>query len=173
MIASNRVAELNKGLSFVIQELHGYLMGIRPVNFNHTYADILSSKIYQDDIVLKELDAVAIDPSATMVLNFNYTSVMEYYVSNVAQRLDADIKVNYIHGQLNTLHNPLIFGFGDELDEAYQQFELHKTKGIFELSSRFGISGLRTIMIWCVLSNLVIFRFISSAIPVDFRTGQC
>lgn len=56
-------------------------------------------------------------PSETLLLNFNYT--------NIAERLYTNEKdeVIHIHGELNNPHNPMIFGYGDELDEEYRQIE--------------------------------------------------
>lgn len=52
-----------------------------------------------------------------LFLNFNYTSL--------AERLyDVCLKeVINIHGQLNNESNPIIFGYGDELDEDYKRIE--------------------------------------------------
>ena len=52
-----------------------------------------------------------------MLLNFNYT--------NTAERLYTNEKdeVIHIHGELNNPHNPMIFGYGDELDDDYKQIE--------------------------------------------------
>ena len=56
-------------------------------------------------------------PSETLLLNFNYT--------NTAERLYTNEKdeVIHIHGELNNPHNPMIFGYGDELDDDYKQIE--------------------------------------------------
>lgn len=55
-----------------------------------------------------------------MFLNFNYTSAIEKYLPIYSKLL---YKVNYIHGKLNDNSNPIIFGFGDEIDNYYQKFE--------------------------------------------------
>jgi hypothetical protein len=51
-------------------------------------------------------------------LNFNYTSTImlySYYRSNV--------KTINIHGQINNPNNPIIFGYGDEMDDNYKRIE--------------------------------------------------
>lgn len=54
----------------------------------------------------------------TLVLNFNYTKTAEkLYVKN-----DNDKIIN-IHGELNNENNPIIFGYGDELDDSYSKIE--------------------------------------------------
>jgi hypothetical protein len=42
------------------------------------------------------------------------------------------IEINYIHGELNQLDNPIIFGFGDEYDKQYAEFEEHRNNQLFE-----------------------------------------
>jgi len=38
-------------------------------------------------------------------------------------KADGDIDYIHIHGTLNDEHNPMIFGYGDEIDEAYTEME--------------------------------------------------
>lgn len=54
----------------------------------------------------------------TLLLNFNYTKTAEklYVDSNIH-------KVINIHGELNNENNPIIFGYGDELDDNYKLIE--------------------------------------------------
>lgn len=56
-------------------------------------------------------------PAQTLILNFNYTST--------AERLYAGkgYEVVNIHGELSNARNPIIFGYGDELDEDYNRIE--------------------------------------------------
>ncbi|MCX8601126.1 MULTISPECIES: AbiH family protein [unclassified Gilliamella] len=50
----------------------------------------------------------------TLFLNFNYTNTIEQYLS-------PEIKAKHlqIHGKLGNLDNPIVFGYGDELDNSY------------------------------------------------------
>ena len=48
-----------------------------------------------------------------------------------------NLNVNYIHGQLDHAGNPIVFGFGDELDADYDKMELEKAKGFFEYIKSF------------------------------------
>lgn len=53
----------------------------------------------------------------TLILNFNYTKTAEkLYVKD-------DNEVINIHGELNNKNNPIIFGYGDELDDEYNHIE--------------------------------------------------
>jgi hypothetical protein len=59
-------------------------------------------------------------PYETLILNFNYTKTAEnLYLSNE----EKNYKVINIHGELNSTQNPIIFGYGDELDDDYKKIE--------------------------------------------------
>ena len=54
----------------------------------------------------------------TLILNFNYTKTAEkLYFDNV------DVEIINVHGELNNNNNPIIFGYGDELDDDYKNIE--------------------------------------------------
>jgi len=55
-----------------------------------------------------------------MFLNFNYTSTVENYLNIISLN---NKNVNYIHGKLNDPANPIIFGYGDEMDSYYTKIE--------------------------------------------------
>ena len=57
-------------------------------------------------------------PNNYCFLNFNYTHTPKNYVTN-----DSNIEYISIHGELNNPNNPIIFGYGDELDEEYKKIE--------------------------------------------------
>ncbi|MDR0510438.1 MAG: bacteriophage abortive infection AbiH family protein [Rikenellaceae bacterium] len=68
------------------------------------------------------------NPQNTIFLNFNYTGTAKrlYEVSiNGYNRYRAGTKVEFIniHGELNNPANPIIFGYGDEMDEDYKRIE--------------------------------------------------
>ena len=54
----------------------------------------------------------------SLILNFNYTKTAEkLYVKN------NNCEVINIHGELNNENNPIIFGYGDELDDDYERID--------------------------------------------------
>ena len=55
-------------------------------------------------------------PDQILLLNFNYTSTADLYVPK-----DSDFEINHIHGELDNDKNPIIFGYGDELDDDYKE----------------------------------------------------
>ena len=58
-------------------------------------------------------------PKEILFLNFNYTDIEKHYSFND----DFNIETIHIHGELNNTQNPIIFGYGDELEENYSKLE--------------------------------------------------
>lgn len=131
------VKDLNRSLAFIIEELSVYLknMGHCKENIDE-YRLLLQEAIIPTEIVerlpLTKDDLQHQMPTNTMVLNFNYTDTIEQYFSE-----DSKVKINYIHGKLHDTSNPIIFGFGDELDSDYSKFELDSTKELFKYIKSF------------------------------------
>ncbi len=57
-----------------------------------------------------------LSPSEILLLNFNYTSTADLYIPE-----GSEFKVNHIHSELGNEKNPIIFGYGDELDDDYKE----------------------------------------------------
>lgn len=68
-----------------------------------------------NDEVSKENEAIK--PESIKFLDFNYTSLIRDL------KADGDIDYIHIHGTLDNDENPLIFGYGDEIDDAYIEME--------------------------------------------------
>lgn len=65
----------------------------------------------------KQFQAANCRPSDILILNFNYTqTAKQLYVG------DWDTIIN-IHGELGNQQSPIIFGYGDELDDDYKRIE--------------------------------------------------
>lgn len=63
-------------------------------------------------------------PGRILFLNFNYTTTDLPYLSSLnINRLNINAILIHIHGFLKDLKNPIIFGYGDELDENYKELE--------------------------------------------------
>lgn len=66
-------------------------------------------------------------PKNTLLLNFNYTKTTLTYIEEFNKIKDNNIDNNiseiHIHGELKNPQNPIIFGFGDDVDKKYQEFE--------------------------------------------------
>lgn len=65
------------------------------------------------------IEQFGVVPDNTLVLNFNYTSTFKtLYAPEYSL-----IQIINIHGELNNPDNPMIFGYGDELDDDYREIE--------------------------------------------------
>ncbi len=58
------------------------------------------------------------NPKLMHYLNFNYTETIEKYIWP-----QSNYQLNYIHGLLNNQDNPIIFGYGDEIDKYYEEIQ--------------------------------------------------
>jgi len=131
------VAQLNEGMGYLIKELHEYLSTLPIPELNNEFEQIFRCPILHDEVVSMHLGTNPY-PTMTMVLNFNYTNTVEPYLSKaIPPGTKFKTELNYIHGKLKDLENPLIFGFGDELDKDYINIELDKTKGFFNYIKSF------------------------------------
>lgn len=126
---------LNMAFDCLTHELKEYLSTIQPATHQSAFNEIFNSPIYKDDIINTRWDG-NIQASNIMILNFNYTATVEQYIQD--NPAVENIKVNYIHGKLNDPNNPIIFGFGDELDADYAKMELEKIPGYFKHIKSFG-----------------------------------
>jgi len=128
---------LNESLATIVLELEAYLSELKPTHLNSGYSEIFEGNILKEDVVSSILDKDQ-QPEHTLILNFNYTSTVEaYFKSGSYNPQPKSFKINYIHGKLNKTNNPMIFGFGDELDEDYGLMELEKTKGFLKFIKSF------------------------------------
>lgn len=128
----SRLGTLNQNLKHLISQLEEYLLTLPPVNKIPGYSDLLSDPIRPQDL-LNTTGTQEIHRVNTLLLNFNYTSTAEHYLQakynlHTGQTYD----INYIHGKAGDKDNPMVFGFGDELDEDYAKMEKSKTKGFLK-----------------------------------------
>lgn len=65
------------------------------------------------------------------LLNFNYTNIANTYKDKIIGNFET-VDINHIHGKLNNPKNPIIFGFGDEYDKEYLNFEEQRNNDIFK-----------------------------------------
>ena len=79
------------------------------------------------DTEYKRIFKEIIFPKNTLLLNFNYTNTTLEYIEECNRikynNIDYNISEIHIHGELNNPENPIIFGFGDDVDKKYQEFE--------------------------------------------------
>jgi hypothetical protein len=78
--------------------------------------DCILSDLKSDELANKYFD---LKPSEILFLNFNYTDTEKHYSLNG----DFKIEAIHIHGEIDNAQNPIIFGYGDELEENYRKLE--------------------------------------------------
>jgi len=135
---------INESMRVIIRQLEIYLTGLPKPAVNQKYNSILFDYIEKEDLesLVKGEEQVVLTnengqpaergrATKTHILNFNYTDTIELYV-NKDGRTDPDITLNYIHGELNSSENRIVFGFGDEIDKRYAEIENEKAYGYFE-----------------------------------------
>ena len=133
------VDQLNIEFDYIKKLLEEYLSKTIN-NFNSTinpnkYSRIFCQHILKEEVLLDNLGNDIV-PQNMLLLNFNYTPLLESYYDKCNNIIPTD--VNYIHGELENVDNPIIFGFGDEYDKDYKDFEDKKNNSLFEHIKSFG-----------------------------------
>ncbi len=105
-----RLKELNNCFNYIKEQIIEYLNTIE-----------VNSSIYNEQIEL-HLKNEIFDPKIerNLFLVFNYTETIELYLNELNVQ---NYQIIYIHGKLNDKENPIIFGYGDEMDEYYNKIE--------------------------------------------------
>lgn len=141
-----RLVEINSHLKFISDQLSEYLKTIKKAEFIRKIWKNIYSEIDPNDFIINKKSSLEkpIDLERHQniaFLNFNYTSTVELYTNpfsiNQSRFTEKPYVIN-IHGQIDhekTL--PIVFGFGDELDENYQKMENSNIKGFFDHAKSF------------------------------------
>lgn len=127
------IQKVNDQLDFLKSKLEEYLEQEQRY-FSNKYdkkplIECFTEAIYPHEIVTVTLDKKQL-PENLYFLNFNYTNTFENYMSECKKIIPSDF--NYIHGNLFGGHGKPIFGFGDELDKRYLEFEDEKNNQLFK-----------------------------------------
>jgi len=122
-----QVKSLNNDFEFIKVKLQEYLSTVES-----------TTKSQIPDITehfRKHFSTVPNAQSSLMFLNFNYTSTIKIYLQELKHK---QYKVNYIHGKLDDETNPIIFGYGDEIDSYYQKIENVNNNAFLKNFKSFG-----------------------------------
>ncbi|WP_340077200.1 AbiH family protein [Leptobacterium sp. I13] len=129
------IVQLNSDLEYVKEKLEKYLTRLNIQNMKHiednsdAFNKVFFEEIKTDEIVVQKTLMEDKEPETIYFLNFNYTSTINHYQKWAGGRT---LHVNHIHGELNNEKNPVIFGYGDEWDKEYLEFENLKNDDLFK-----------------------------------------
>ncbi|MFV8224778.1 AbiH family protein [Christiangramia aquimixticola] len=142
----HKIQHLNNQLNFITKKLEEYLLEIDHLDIpNSRYfignvSSQFSENIKKEDLLEKELIDNDISPKKILFLSFNYTNCLFQITQSLSSYTQAELSWNYIHGELKSEKNPLIFGFGDEIDDDYSKIEKQNDNDFFEHIKSFRYS---------------------------------
>lgn len=123
-----QIDKLNKDFDFITKKLEEYLSGVRYNKDNlitqtsHTLRKLI--KPVEVSELIDVSNDLKVETKSYCFLNFNYTNTVKDMVSNYFSfKGMSNYEINHIHGELNSIENPIIFGFGDEMDDEYSAIE--------------------------------------------------
>lgn len=134
-----KLATLNNQFGYLKNRLEEYLQSVQ-FDLKTFQKDPVINRIFREKIDGKEVVSKKMEttnPVKTMFLNFNYTNTLTKYAEQRHTRagttetiIRKDV-INHIHGELSSLDNKIVFGFGDEYDDEYLKFENLKNNELF------------------------------------------
>jgi len=114
-IVSKALEKLNADFDLIKESLIEYLSDIK-INadvYNPDINDLIS------DFILSSYDQ-SIEVDRVLFVNFNYTNTLDIYLNFLNRN---NTKTINIHGKISNKTNPIIFGYGDEMDYYYDKIE--------------------------------------------------
>ena len=118
--------EMNDCFDYIKRQLVEYLITI----------DNLTKEPIEDIRMHVKEDLYSnIERSRILIVVFNYTSTIDLYL---AQLKPGTFDVIFIHGKLSDENNPIIFGYGDEIDSNFYKIEQLNENEFFRNIKSFG-----------------------------------
>ena len=128
---------LNRGMDYLKRKLEEYLFTITLPEINHKISNIFNSEICLKYMTKNKKDERTVIPNQIVFLNFNYTKTISKYLGCINRKTTTTNNL-HIHGELKNNKNPLIFGFGDEMDDHYKVLEKTNYNGFLDNVKSFG-----------------------------------
>lgn len=130
--AFKRFVESRFSLERDEDSVRSFLNNFKGIEIEEFVSDLLNytkhkktlSRLLYDIIRQEESIRYFLLPDYILLLNFNYTKTAELYLAE-----NTFFRVNHIHGELGKPNNPVIFGYGDELDEDYKKISNFNDNG--------------------------------------------
>jgi hypothetical protein len=127
------IQKVNNQLEFLKSKLIEYLKK-QQLEFGGSKDKLSILECFHSDIKAHEIVTINIEndlqPEKLYFLNFNYTNTIENYVQSCNEKIPSEW--NYIHGDLNNSNGKPVFGFGDEFDKRYLEFEDEQNNELFK-----------------------------------------
>jgi hypothetical protein len=123
------IKKLNNDFSFLKNQLEIYLTSLEIPFFEDNSKSTLFSEQFFDGVSYEEMIDASPEDSIgrkdILLLNFNYTNSLQRLLKSVEDRYKPKINytINHIHGKLNSNEEKIIFGYGDEMDEKYEEIQ--------------------------------------------------
>jgi len=112
---TNFIKKLNNEFSYIQSSLYSFLINQKEVAKLNKVETNIFSPVDSDYFLEKPFNEKLVN---ILFLSFNYTNTECLYLED-----KSDYQVNHIHGELWHPNNPIIFGYGDEIDEKYKKLE--------------------------------------------------
>ena len=111
------IEKLNEEFFAIKSELENYLRKIQLSN-NISKCSNIYKNIYSVSAFEKASRLLNASKEHLLFLNFNYTKTESLYIEH-----SNNFENIHIHGELDNPNNPIIFGYGDEIDDEYKLIE--------------------------------------------------
>jgi len=167
---TKKIEKLNSDFKQIKDELEKYLKQeyrtrFKPTDIQnkHSYYNLLriiDSEFKEEDFTTEFASG---KPKNILFVNFNYTPIEGlYYGPNAG----IDANSIHIHGELFDDQNPIIFGYGDEIDDDYKMLE--KTS----IGQNFILENIKSVNYLQTNNYSRILRFINSDLYQIFILGH-
>ncbi|HBF87830.1 MAG TPA: hypothetical protein DDX39_04230 [Bacteroidales bacterium] len=134
------ISGLNDSFEIIKTELQQYLSTVEIKLEPNENVQRKMNKDIQNHLMKIKDNVNKSEPNNILFLNFNYTSTIELYKTLFDEN---QFRVNYIHGKLNNESNPIIFGYGDEIDSYHEKIEQLNNNDFLKNFKSFGYSMTR------------------------------
>ncbi|WP_159951371.1 AbiH family protein [Polaribacter septentrionalilitoris] len=126
------VEKLNNDFNFLKNQLEIYLSTLkipelkRPILTD--FIEHFFCVIHHSEVIDVNENKHSIGTKNYYFLNFNYTDSLKqildsFFTQNTNKSFKPNYQLSHIHGKLNSKEEKIIFGYGDEMDEKYEEIQ--------------------------------------------------
>lgn len=127
----DRIKSINSTFEELRIHLSNYIKSQQPKKLNPAFVKIFQSKLNQKSLhnsKTKYSSTFNALPKETIFLNFNYTSTIHQYLTKYLW--GENFSEILIHGDAYNTSNPIILGYGDELNNEYKKILYGPSEGV-------------------------------------------